>query len=70
MADGDRIATSDPPRFVHTLHEDNWSDSECADEEYIVNFSERYRGLHGVTVRADTPEQFVDDLKKYGYIRG
>jgi hypothetical protein len=35
-----------------------------------VNFSGRYRELHGVTVRTDTPEQFMDDLKKYGYIRG
>ena len=35
-----------------------------------MNFSGRYRELHGVTVRTDTPEQFMDDLKKYGYIRG
>lgn len=34
-----------------------------------MNFSGRYRELHGVTVRTDTPEQFMDDLKKYGYIR-
>jgi len=26
--------------------------------------------LHGVTVRTDTPEHFMDDLKKYGYIKG
>ena len=25
---------------------------------------------HGVTVRTDTPEHFMDDLKKYGYITG
>jgi len=24
----------------------------------------------GVTVRTDTPEHFMDDLKKYGYIKG
>ena len=41
-----------------------------ADEEYMVNFSGRYRELHGVTVRTDTPEHFMDDLKKYGYIKG
>ena len=23
-----------------------------------------------VTVRTDTPEHFMDDLKKYGYIKG
>lgn len=32
--------------------------------------SGRYRELHGVTVRTDTPEHFMDDLKKYGYIKG
>ena len=26
---------------------------------------DRYRELHGVTVRTDTPEHFMDDLKKY-----
>jgi hypothetical protein len=36
----------------------------------MMNFSGRYRELHGVTVRTDTPEHFMDDLKKYGYIKG
>ena len=36
----------------------------------MVNFSKRYNELHGVTVRTDTPEHFMDDLKKYGYIKG
>ena len=45
-------------------------DSGCTDEEYSVNFAGRYRELHGVTVRTDTPEHFMDDLKKYGYITG
>ncbi len=44
--------------------------SGCTDGEYMVNFSGRYRELHGVTVRTDTPEHFMDDLKKYGYIKG
>ena len=57
-------------RQVRILREGSWFDSGCTDEEYIVNFSGRYRELHGVTVRTDTPEQFMDDLKKYGYIRG
>ena len=59
-----------PSEFVRILREGSWFDSGCTDEEYIVNFSGRYRELHGVTVRTDTPEQFMDDLKKYGYIRG
>ena len=70
LADGGRIAASGPSEFVRILREGSWFDSGCTDEEYIVNFSGRYRELHGVTVRTDTPEQFMDDLKKYGYIKG
>ena len=68
LADGGRIAASGPSEFVRLLREGSWFDSECTDEEYMVNFSGRYRELHGVTVRTDTPEHFMDDLKKYGYI--
>ena len=60
----------DPSEFVRVLREGSWFDSECTDEEYMVNFSGRYRELHGVTVRTDAPEHFMDDLKKYGYITG
>lgn len=69
LADGGRIAASGPSEFVRLLREGSWFDSECTDEEYMVNFSGRYRELHGVTVRTDTPEHFMDDLKKYGYIK-
>ena len=63
LADGGRIVASDPSEFVRILREGSWFDSECTDEEYMVNFSGRYRELHGVTVRTDTPEHFMDDLK-------
>ena len=59
-----------PLEFVRLLREGSWFDSGCTDGEYMVNFSGRYRELHGVTVRTDTPEHFMDDLKKYGYIKG
>ena len=61
LADGGRIAASGPSEFVRLLREGSWFDSECTDEEYMVNFSGRYRELHGVTVRTDTPEHFMDD---------
>lgn len=63
MADGGRIAASGPSEFVRLLREGSWFDSGCTDGEYMVNFSGRYRELHGVTVRTDTPEHFMDDLK-------
>ena len=55
MADGGRIAASGPSEFVRVLREGSWFDSGCTDGEYMVNFSGRYRELHGVTVRTDTP---------------
>ena len=70
LADGGRIAASGPSEFVRLLREGSWFDSGCTDKEYMMNFSGRYRELHGVTVRTDTPEHFMDDLKKYGYIKG
>ena len=70
LADGGRIAASDPSEFVRLLREGSWFDSECTDEEYMVNFSKRYNELHGVTVRTDTPEHFMAYLEKYGYIKG
>ena len=30
----------------------------------MVNFSNRYHELHGVTVRTDTPEHFMEDVYK------
>ena len=36
----------------------------------MVNFSNRYHDLHGLRVRTDTPGNFLNDLKKYGYIKG
>ena len=64
LADGGRIAASGPSEFVRLLREGSWFDSGCTDKEYMMNFSGRYRELHGVTVRTDTPEHFMDDLKK------
>lgn len=63
LADGGRIAASGPSEFVRLLREGSWFDSGCTDKEYMMNFSGRYRELHGVTVRTDTPEHFMDDLK-------
>ena len=70
LADGGRIAASCPSEFVRLLREGSWFDSECTNEEYMVNFSKRYNELQGVRVRTDTPEHFMADLEKYGYIKG
>ena len=63
------IRASGPSGFVCILREGIWFDSGCSNEEYMVNFSGRYRELHEVTVGTDTSEHFMGDLKKYGYIK-
>ena len=63
------IRASGPSGFVCILREGSWFDSGCSNEEYMVNFSGRYRELHEVTVRTDTSEHSMGDLKKYGYIK-
>ena len=70
MADGGRIAASGPSEFFRGVREGSWFASGCPAGESMWIFSGRYRELHGVTVRTDTPEHFMDDLKKYGYIKG
>ena len=51
LADGGRIAASDPSEFVRVLREGSWFDSGCTDGEYMVNFSGRYRDRFFWTAR-------------------
>ena len=38
LADGGRIAASDPSEFVRVLREGSWFDSGCTDGQYIHSF--------------------------------
>lgn len=69
LQDGGRIAASSAEEFVRLLREGSWFDSDCTDREYIERFAGRYNESHGVTVSTDTPEQFMADLIKAGYIK-
>lgn len=69
LADGGRIAAATPEEFVRLLREGSWFDSDGTDEEFMERFASRYREMHGVMVATDTPEHFMADLQKYGYIK-
>ena len=43
VTDRDVELVADADLFVRILREGSWFDSGCTDEEYIVNFSGRYR---------------------------
>lgn len=68
LSDGGRITASDAKEFVRLLREGSWMESDCTDEEYMVNFAQRYNMVTGIRVSTDTPENFMADLKKTGYI--
>lgn len=69
LLDGGRIAASSAEEFVRLLHEGSWFDNEGTDQEYMIRFARRYNESHGVMVSTDTPEQFMADLMKDGYIK-
>lgn len=69
LQDGGRMAASCAEEFVRLLREGSWFDNDCTDREYMERFARRYKESHGVTVSTDTPEQFMADLIKDGYIR-
>lgn len=68
LSDGGRITASDAKEFVRLLREGSRMDSDCTDAEYMCNFAQRYNMMKGVEVSTDTPENFMADLKKTGYI--
>lgn len=69
LLDGGRIAASSAEEFVRLLREGSWFDNDCTDREYMERFAGRYNESHGVKVSTDTPEQFMSDLVKNGYIK-
>lgn len=69
LQDGDRIAASSAEEFVRLLRESSWFDRDCTDREYMERFARRHNESYGVKVSTDTPEQFMADLIKTGYIK-
>ena len=69
LLDGGRIAASSAEEFVRLLREGSWFDSDCTDGEYMQRFAARYNESHGETVSTDTPEGFMSDLMKDGYLK-
>ena len=66
---GGRIAASSPEEFVRLLREGSRFDFDCTDAEFMERFALRYKDLHGVMVKTDTPGHFIEDLQRFGYIK-
>ncbi|MBO7045656.1 MAG: hypothetical protein J6W38_04800 [Prevotella sp.] len=62
-------ATITPQEFVRELRLGSRFDSGGTDAEYMERFADRLEQLEGYRVRTTTPEEFLDDLIKYGFVR-
>lgn len=67
LQDGGKITVTCASEFVTRLREGSRFDSDCTDEEYMSNFADRYKELHGVSISDETPEAFLHDLISCGY---
>lgn len=68
LEDGSVLTAMSSSDFVTKLRESSMFDSECIDEEYMVNFASRMQVQSGAIIRTDNPDNFVKDLKDTGYI--
>lgn len=69
LQDGGKITATCAADFVTRLREGSRFDYDCTDQEYMYRFADRYFDQTGHTVRADSPEHFMDDLKETGYVK-
>lgn len=68
LKDGGTITASSPEEFIETLKSGSLFDSENSTAEYMAQFAKRYKIQSGVDIRSDTATNFLEDLKKTGYL--
>jgi len=62
------IVAYSPEEFLHQLRTGSRFDSEGTDEEYMVRFARRLQELEGYLVSTDSPEAFLADLIRHGFV--
>ena len=67
LQDGGKITATCASQFVTRLREGSRFDFDCSDEEFMSNFADRYKELHGIPISDDSPEAFLHDLITCGY---
>lgn len=68
LQDGGTITATCAAHFVTCLRQSSRFDSTCTDQEYMYYFADRYRDQSGHTIRADSPEHFLEDLIAFDYV--
>ena len=62
------IVAYSPEEFLRQLHTGSRFDSEGTDEEYMVRFAHRLQELEGYLVSTDSPDAFLADLIRHGFV--
>ena len=68
MGDGHRVVATSPADFLHQLRMGSRFDSEGTDTEYMRRFARRLQELEGYLVSTESPEAFLTDLLRYGFV--
>mgnify|MGYP001742905387 FL=1 len=66
--DNHRIVAYSPEEFLRQLRTGSRFDSEGTDAEYMVRFAHRLQELEGYLVSTDSPDAFLDDLIRHGFV--
>lgn len=68
LEDGGIIIANSPIDFLTKLRESSKFNSDISDAEFMKYFADRMKTYDGSIIRTDSPENFISDLLKSGYI--
>lgn len=66
--EGELIEGNSPVELVESLRDGSRFASHETVDEYMAGFARRYLMYAGVTLRTDSCDVFIDDLKQCGYL--
>jgi len=68
LADGEKVLAGSPEELLEHMRSGSFDETKDL-ADYMFKFSERCLLSMHVVVRIDTPEHFVEDLKRHGMIQ-
>lgn len=63
-----KIVAYSPEEFLRQLRTGSRFDSEGTDTDYMVRFAHRLQELEGYLVSTDSPDAFLADLIRHGFV--
>lgn len=68
LQDGGTITATCSTDLVTKLRQSSRFDANCTDQEYMYHFADRFFDQTGISIRADSPEHFIEDLLNANYL--